>query len=574
MIESLEWTRPWWLLALPAGIALLGVWWRSHAGARVWRALVDPELLVHLASRAPASSARLAFGIATVVLVLVCASLAGPVWRAQPGSPQRDSSVRIVVLDLSPSMDAIDVAPSRQERARQASAALLREAAGAQLGLVVFGADAFSVAPLTTDPAPLLHLLTGLNTATLPRAGSRPDLGLEMARTLLKQARAAAGNVILVGDSAGDARTLDAARALASAGFPLSVLAVGTAHGGPVPLNTGAFAKTEAGEILVATPDFAQLEQVARSGGGRFQLLPGKGETPRFTHGAQTPAWPNAAPFPAPATSHDGGAWLALLALPFAALLFRRGWLACFALLALPAPPAEALDGADLWRRADQQAAAAFARAVSSNYERLLDKLDAESPWHALLLYRGGRFAEAAARFAMHDTADAHYNRGNALAREGDLEAAIAAYDAALARNPAMQDALFNRALVRKALAQDAGQPEGNGAQPQDRRRARSPSSTRPEAPARGRTERPDSRGGAGEEKGAPPGRRQAHGSARKDGSEDAAMGPKDPNAAELQRLENLLSQVSDDPGSLLANRFARQLRMRGVPHRDTGARW
>ena len=60
---------------------------------------------------------------------------------------------------------------------------------------------------------------------------------------------------------------------LAGAGFPLSVLAVGTAHGGPVPTAGGAFAKTEAGEIVVARTDFAALERLAEAGGGRFQGL-------------------------------------------------------------------------------------------------------------------------------------------------------------------------------------------------------------------------------------------------------------------------------------------------------------
>ena len=241
MIESL---RPGWLLLLPAGLALLWAWWRLRAGAGPWRGLVDPELLAVLAARAPARSARLALGLALALLVLGCLALAGPAWREQSAVVHRDLSARIVVLDLSPSMDAVDVAPSRLGRARAASAALLRDAAGAQLGLVVFGADAFTVAPLMSDAEPLVHLLGGLATRTVPRAGSRPDLGLDQAREVLARAGAAAGEVILVGDSAGDERTLEAARTLRAAGFPVSVLAVGTPHGGPVRLAGGTFAYT------------------------------------------------------------------------------------------------------------------------------------------------------------------------------------------------------------------------------------------------------------------------------------------------------------------------------------------
>jgi Ca-activated chloride channel family protein len=564
----IEWLRQEWLLALPAGLALAWAWWRARAGFGPWRRVVDPELLEALAGRAPAASARLALGLAVAALALVVAALAGPSWRTQPAPLHRDAGARAVVLDLSPSMDAVDVAPSRLERARAAAGALLADAAGAQLGLVVFGADAFSVAPLTTDPAVLLHLLDGLSTRTLPRAGSRPDLGLEMARTLLAKSGAPRGEVILVGDSAGDARTLAAARALAGAGFPLSVLAVGTPHGGPVRVADGAFARTEAGEVFVARPEFEALERVARAGSGRFRLLPAAGATPRFARGA--PAWSesSAAPGGWGDLRQDDGAWLALLALPFAALLFRRGWLACLGALALtlalPAPQALAFDWPDLWRRPDQQAAHAFERGGSGDGARVLAKLGPDSPWRAPLLYRAGRYAEAAALFAAQDTADAHYNRGNSLALEGRLEAALEAYGAALERSPAMRDALHNRSLVREALAKQRAQAEAGG---QSQAPAGAEARASPAAP--GAASRPRRRDAAWDE----PGRPEA--AQARDRPQATAQAPEEgPEAAELRRLEELLAQVPDDPGSLLANRFAHQLRLRGTPHRDTGARW
>ncbi|HEX5612382.1 MAG TPA: VWA domain-containing protein [Burkholderiales bacterium] len=575
MIDAIEWTRPAWLLALPAGLALAWIWWRTHSGHRLWGAHVDAKLLPHLVGESPLFSARLAFGAGTVVLALVCAALAGPLWHAQPALQPRDSGARVIVLDVSPSMDATDVAPSRLERAREAAAALLREASGAQLGLVVFGADAFTVAPLTADAGVLLHLLPGVSTTALPRPGSRPDLGLDLARSLLKRANVSTGDVIFVGDSAGDTRAVEAARALAAAGFPLSVLAVGTAQGGPVPLHTGAFARTEAGEVLLAKPDLPALERLARSGGGRFQLLAAKGEVPRFALRALASVEARAAGGLEQAPV-DLGAWLALLALPFAAFFFRRGWLAGYAVIALllPAPRAEALDWSDLWRRPDQQAATAFHGARAQDYERLGQKLGADSPWQAIVLYRSGRFAEAASHFSAHDSAVAHYNRGNALALDGDLESALAAYDAALARNPAMRDALANRALVRQALARrpppDTEDPEP---QAQGEKRARSGSSRRSNAHGNAAGEAPDSRrSGDGERMAARPAPTKP---GFEDGTGEGAGTSQDPSrAAELRRLEQLLSKVDDDRGSLLANRFARQLQTRGVPPRDKGAKW
>jgi Ca-activated chloride channel family protein len=558
----IEWLRPEWLLALPITLALARVWWRARTGDGPWRRVVDPALLAELAGRAPAAGNRLALGLGAAVLILVCAALAGPAWRTQPVALHRDAGARIVVLDLSPSMDAVDVAPTRLERARAAVADLLVDAAGAQLGLVVFGADAFSVAPLTADPAVLVHLLGGVSTGVVPRAGSRPDLGLDLARRLLAESGAAGGEVILVGDSAGDARALAAARALAGAGFALQVLAVGTPYGGPVRVAEQAFARTESGEVFVARSEFEALERVARAGSGRFQLLPVAGPTPRFARGAQ--AVRAAAAADAASTRQDDGALLALLALPFAALLFRRGWLACLALFALGAtlpPPALAFDWPDLWRRADQQAAQAFERGRAGDEARLLEKLGPGSPWSAMLLYRAGRYAEAEALLAALDTADAHYNRGNALALAGQLVLALEAYDAALARRPAMRDALHNRALLREALAKRRAQGPGGG-------------QSGAEEPAQAQAHAPGTPGRARKREAGwdETGRTEAQ--ARTPPPDGTKPAEESPERAELRRLEELLAQVPDDPGSLLANRFAHQLRLRGTPHRDTGARW
>ncbi|MGQ0511922.1 MAG: VWA domain-containing protein [Betaproteobacteria bacterium] len=561
----IEWLRPEWFLALPAALALGWAWWRARSGAGPWRRVVDPELLAALAGRAPGAGNWLAPGLAAAVLVLAGAALAGPTWRTQPVALHRDAGARIVVLDLSPSMDAVDLAPTRLARARTAAADLLRDAAGAQLGLVVFAADAFSIAPLSADPAVLVHLLAGATTGVVPRAGSRPDLGLDLARKLLAESGAAAGEVILVGDSAGDARALAAARALEGAGFALSVLAVGTPHGGPVRVAERAFARTEAGEVFVARPEFGALERVAQAGGGRFQLLPAAGPTPRFARGARPSRAMRADVDNAASTRQDDGALLALLALPFAALLFRRGWLAGVAVLAfgLSSPqPALALDWPDLWRRADQQAAQAFAKGDPGDAARLLEKLDPGSPWRAMLYYRAGRYAEAEAQFAALDTAAAHYNRGNALALAGQLEQALQAYDAALARRPRMGDALHNRALVREALKKQRAQGTGGEL-------TGSQGSARPQSRGPGAPGRPDLNAPAREEPGRPD-----PAQARAQPREESSAARETPERAELRRLEEMLSKLPDDSGSLLANRFAHQLRQRGKPHPDTGARW
>jgi Ca-activated chloride channel family protein len=150
---------------------------------------------------------------------------------------------------------------------------------------------------------------------------------------------------------------------------------------------------------------------------------------------------------------HELGPWVVIVLLPLAALAFRRGWLLAVLLVvgsgaALSPEPVMAFGWQDLWQRPDQRAAGAFA---DGDLERARE-LATTSSRAGSAAYRLGDFDDAAERFGSADGAVDHYNRGNALARGGRLEDAIAAYDAALERDPGLEDAAYNKAQVEAAL--------------------------------------------------------------------------------------------------------------------------
>jgi len=146
----------------------------------------------------------------------------------------------------------------------------------------------------------------------------------------------------------------------------------------------------------------------------------------------------------------DQGYWLLLPLLLLAACAGRRGWLLCLPLLFMLPQPGYAMSFTDLWLRPDQQG------------QRLLEQkkpLQAvehfeDSQWQGYALYQAGDYAAAARRFAEANTASAHFNRGNALAMSGELEAAIDAYEQALELQPDLQAAAQNKTLVEQVLEQ------------------------------------------------------------------------------------------------------------------------
>lgn len=484
MPAELQFLRSLWFLALiPLGV-LLVLLWRGRTVAGVWRRVVDAHLLPHLLVGDESAVRRTPLILLAVGWLCAVIALAGPVWERLPQPVFSTTATRVILLDLSASMNAADVAPSRLGRARFEVLDLLRATDEGQVALIAFGPEPFVVSPLTGDAATIAAQVPQLSTDLLPVAGPRrTDLALAMAGELLGQAGALSGEVILVTDAPGElGPTERAARALAAAGHRLSVLAVGTEAGAPVPEAGGGFAADGRGGIRLARLDATGLSALARSGGGRYVgVEAGDRDIEALLGDGQIQGAEAAEPGLVADQWREEGPWLLLALLPLAALGFRRGWLAPAVLLALllPPGPGQASDGsfgwADLWKRPDQQAADRLAAGDPAGAAARF----ADPAWRAAALYRAGDY-EASLESIAGESADADYNRGNALARLGRLDEAIDAYEEALRKSPDLSDARENLDLVRRLRDQQppsnpqgqqgADEPpsDGEGSEPED----------------------------------------------------------------------------------------------------------
>ncbi|MEA3641621.1 MAG: VWA domain-containing protein [Lamprobacter sp.] len=455
-MSEFHFIEPLWFLAMiPLGL-LLWLGWRAEAGVSAWRRVIDPRLLRVLTIGSAGPGSRLPLMLLAVGWLIAVVALANPTFERQPVPAFRSDAARVVVLDLSRSMLAADLSPSRLERARYKIADILSRSADGQVGLVVYAGDAFAVSPLTDDAETIRAMLEALSPQIMPVQGSRPDRGIELGLDLLRQAGARNGEIILLTDDAGGASALAMAEQLTDAGHALAVIGVGTAEGAPVPGVT-----TSTGPVM-SRLDIPALEQLADAGAGRYATLSSSDhdlDQVLNDPSARPRALAEADPLLAERWN-ELGPWVAVLLLPLAALAFRRGWLMALLLVLGPGTlmlpqPAWAFGWPDLWQRQDQQAAQAFA-AGELEQARALAKAPARAGSAA---YRLGDYQDAAARFGAGDAAVDHYNRANALARSGELEAALAAYDEALARDPTLADAAYNREQVEAALREQAQQP-------------------------------------------------------------------------------------------------------------------
>lgn len=459
MWADFHFLRPGWLWLLPPLFALAWYALRPIAGGSAWRRVVDAHLLPHLLD-ADGRASRLPLALVLIGGTLLVIALAGPTWHRLPQPVYQAPYFRVVVLDLSLSMNAADLKPSRLAQARFKVIDLVQQVADGQSALIGYGAEPFIVSPLTSDAATIVAQVPLLSTDLLPVNGPpRADLALRAAGDLLRQAGAADGEVVLLSDDVEEiGRAVDAARELRQAGHRVSVVGIGTPQGAPLPLPGGGFVRDAQGVTVVSRLDTDALSAVATAGGGRYvaasldnrdlaMLAPDRllhsGDVAHQEE-AKTDQW------------REEGPWLMLLLLPLAALAFRRGWLAplLVAVCVLPPPDALAIGWDDLWLRADQQGMRAFERGDAAQAADRFERPD----WRAAAAYRAGDYARALELLGSDAHSGSAYNAGNALARLGRLEDAVTAYDEALQVDPQDADARHNRDLVRRLLEQQQRQ--------------------------------------------------------------------------------------------------------------------
>lgn len=583
--ELFRFLRPQWFLALfPLALLLWLLFFRKQ-GSRGWEAVCDEQLLPHILIRKPGRARRASLALTALGGLLAVAALAGPAWEKLPQPVFTAGDALVIALDLTRSMDAGDVSPSRLERARFKIRDLMEKRSEGQTALLVYAGEAFVVTPLTDDVETIKSQLNALEPDIMPALGNRPDKAVRLSMNLLRQAGMRQGHLLLLTDEAEVEAAAESVGSLRDAGYRLSVLGVGTSHGVPVPLPDGGFLKGRNGEIVIPVLDEKPLRQLAALGGGRYvRLTKDDSDVALLTDYFSGPSYGDeqlATELEADVW-REQGPWLVLCLLPLAALLFRRGVLAL--LLATGPVAVDALDWDSLWLRNDQQGRRAM---EAQNYEQAAELFEAPA-WKSSAQYRAGNYQGALEALEGLNDVESHYNRGNSLARLGRYPEALAAYDRALTEAPEHADAQFNKELVERELErqqaqqqqqrgqQDQKQEESkDGQQPQEdsgqaaasERQAEPGQEPQPEQgqeaprqPEQGQeTERQSEEQPAQQQEAQQsPGRQQAEQDDRQL-ARNESLTPDE----EQQAVEQWLRRIPDDPSGLLRRKFLYQYQQR-----------
>ena len=478
MIESLteifdtfHFLRPWWFLGLLPVVAVIGfyTWRKRNAGN--WETIINPELLPFLLQGSGGKHALSGPWLVAFMIsawIFCCLGLAGPAWQQLPQPVHKQDSALVVVLDLSPSMLAEDISPNRLVRARYKLIDILTRRTEGVVGLIVYGGDSHTVSPLTEDSNTIMSMVPVLEPNLMPETGSNVEEGLASALDLAVSGGYQQADILLITDGIDKSALSNIAPIISGEGnYRLSILGVGTTDGAPIPSFAGGFIK-KAGNVIVAKLNVGTLRKIAANNGGSYQTLSADdrdidnllaGMDSLLTNSTRETdrsfdLW------------DDQGYWLVLLLLPVLLLSFRKGSVVVILIapLLFTAQPVEALEWQDLWQTPDQQASEAM---KAENYEAAKDLFE-DSRWRGSAAFKAGDFDQAIADFSQDDSAIGDYNHGNALAKAGDLEGAIEAYNNALSKEPKMEDARFNLDLVEQLKDQQDQNQQNQEQQDQD----------------------------------------------------------------------------------------------------------
>ncbi len=182
----------------------------------------------------------------------------------------------VVALDLSQSMLAEDVSPSRLERARLAVFRLMEKLDGDRIGLVAFAADAFVQSPLTTDYGAAAMFLNAMRPEIMPVQGTDLGAALRVSLDALEQGGRESRVLVVVSDGEDHETDYeDALGRIAELGVELHVVGIGSSEGVPIPVfdergEREGFLRDEDGSVVTTSVDEATLQRLVQAGGGRF----------------------------------------------------------------------------------------------------------------------------------------------------------------------------------------------------------------------------------------------------------------------------------------------------------------
>jgi len=209
-----------------------------------------------------------------VALTLIIIGMARPQLGSKLQEVKRKGIEIMIALDVSNSMNARDIQPSRLIRAKQVMSKLVDRLSDDKIGLIVFAGDAYTQVPITTDYVSVKMFLSSISTGMVPMQGTDIQKALELATNSFPPNSELQKVIIIITDGENlEGTPEESAKAANEKGILIYTLGMGTPEGGPIPEgaeNSNDYKKDKSGNTVVSKLDEATLQKIAIAGGGEY----------------------------------------------------------------------------------------------------------------------------------------------------------------------------------------------------------------------------------------------------------------------------------------------------------------
>lgn len=258
------------LLLIP--LLAVGYFYAIFLKKKAIRRFGDPELMATLMPDVSSFRPHVKMVILLFVAGLMVLLLARPQFGSKLETVKRKGVEVIIALDISNSMLAQDVQPSRLVKAKRLIAQLVDKMENDKVGMIVFAGDAFTQLPITSDHISAKMFLDAINPGLITKQGTAIGAALDLANKSFTPQEGVGRAVVLITDGENHEGGAEAAaEAAAKKGIQVNVLGVGSPDGAPIPVEgTNDYRRDREGNVIVTRLNEAMCQQVAKAGNGIY----------------------------------------------------------------------------------------------------------------------------------------------------------------------------------------------------------------------------------------------------------------------------------------------------------------
>ena len=259
-----------YLLAVIPILALMR-WMLDRKQHKRLKKFGDPELLRQLMPDVSRWRPTVKFWILEGALALVVVMLARPQMGTRISHEKRTGIETIIAMDISNSMLAEDVTPSRLDRTKMMVENLVDNFTDDKIGIIVFAGDAFVQLPITSDYVSAKMFLSDIHPSLIATQGTDIATAINMAANSFTQQQGVGKAIIVVTDGEDhEGGALEAAQDAKKKGMRVYVLGVGSPNGAPIPFGNGDYMKDNTGNTVMTKLNEEMCRQIAEAGGGAY----------------------------------------------------------------------------------------------------------------------------------------------------------------------------------------------------------------------------------------------------------------------------------------------------------------